>query len=197
VSFGFSALALVAAGYLLGSIPFGLLVARVVRGVDVRASGSGNIGATNVARVVGVGPGLLVLTLDAAKGALAVLLAKALLPGVPFVHALSGLAAVLGHVFPVWLGFRGGKGVATALGVLAVLVPPAALAGVVAYALVFALFRISSLGSLVAGPTAVATAAVWPGTRLAVGLTAVLCALILFTHRGNIRRLLGRAENRL
>lgn len=86
---------------------------------------------------------------------------------------------------------------ATALGVLAVLVPAAALAGVVAYALVFVPFRISSLGSLVAGPAAVVTAAVWPGTRLAVGLTAALCALIVFTHRGNIRRLLGHVENRL
>src|SRR5277367_5526919 len=113
------------------------------------------------------------------------------------VQVAAAVAAVLGHVFPVWLGFRGGKGVATALGVLAVLVPLAALAGVVAYALVFALFRISSLGSLVSGPAAVATAAVWPGTRLALGLTAVLCALILFTHRGNIRRLLGHAESRL
>jgi acyl phosphate:glycerol-3-phosphate acyltransferase len=189
--------ALASAGYLLGSIPFGVLVARAVRGVDVRASGSGNIGATNVARVAGVGPGLLVLALDAAKGALAVLLAQALLPEAPLVQALCGLAAVLGHVFPFSLGFRGGKGVATALGVLAVLVPAAAVAGVLAYALVFALFRISSLGSLVAGLAAVAAAAAWPGTRLSVGFTAVLYALILVTHRGNMRRLLGRAETRL
>lgn len=192
-----SALGLAIAGYLLGSIPFGVLVARAVRGVDVRASGSGNIGATNVARVAGVGPGLLVLVLDAGKGALAVLLARALLPAAPFVQALCGLAAVLGHVFPFSLGFRGGKGVATALGVLAALFPAAALAGVLAYALVFALFRISSLGSLVAGSAAVAAAALWPGTRLSVGFTSVLYALILFTHRGNIRRLLGRVETRL
>ena len=197
MSSGLSALALVLAGYLFGSIPFGVLVARALRGVDVRASGSGNIGATNVARVAGVGPGLLVLGLDAAKGALAVLLARALLPGAPVVHALSGLAAVLGHVFPFSLGFRGGKGVATALGVLSLLVPAAALAGVLAYALVFGVSRISSLGSLVAGPAAVAASVVWPGTRLAVGLTSVLFALILFTHRGNIRRLLGHSEGRL
>ena len=163
-----SAAALAAAGYLLGSIPFGLLVARAARGVDVRAAGSGNIGATNVARVAGVGPGLLVLFLDAAKGALAVLLARALLPGALLVQALVGLLAVVGHVAPVWLGFRGGKGVATALGVLGVLVPAAAVAGVLAYALVFLYSRISSLGSLVAGPAALVAAAVWPGTRLAV-----------------------------
>jgi acyl phosphate:glycerol-3-phosphate acyltransferase len=197
VSPWWSAAGLVGAGYLLGSIPFGVLVARAVRGVDVRASGSGNIGATNVARVAGVGPGLLVLVLDAGKGALAVLLARELLPGAPFVQALSGLAAVLGHVAPFSLGFRGGKGVATALGVLALLVPAAAVAGVLAYALVFALFRISSLGSLAAGLAAVAAAALWPGTRLSVGFTSVLYALILFTHRGNIRRLLGRVETRL
>jgi acyl phosphate:glycerol-3-phosphate acyltransferase len=197
VSPGVGAAALAFAGYLLGSIPFGLLVARAVRGVDVRASGSGNIGATNVVRVAGVGPGLLVLALDAAKGVLAVLLARAFVPGAPFVQAVCGLAAVLGHVFPFSLGFRGGKGVATALGVLSVLVPAAALAGVLAYALVFALSRISSLGSLAAGPAAVAAAAVWPGTGLSVGFTSVLYAVIVFTHRGNIRRLLGRVETRL
>jgi glycerol-3-phosphate acyltransferase PlsY len=197
VSLAWSALALAAAGYLLGSIPFGVLVARAARGVDVRAAGSGNIGATNVARVAGVGAGLLVLVLDAAKGAVAVLLARALLPGAPLVHATTGLAAVVGHVAPFSLGFRGGKGVATGLGVLSVLVPAAALAGVLAYALVFAVSRMSSLGSLVAGPAAVAASALWPGTRLAVGFTLVLYALILFTHRGNIRRLLAHSETRL
>jgi glycerol-3-phosphate acyltransferase PlsY len=197
VSSAWTAAALAVAGYLLGSVPFGFLVTKGVRGVDVRAAGSGNTGATNVTRVAGVGPGLLVLVLDAGKGALAVLLARAVLPGAPFVQALAGLAAVAGHVAPVWLGFRGGKGVATTLGVLAVLVPAAALAGVVAYAVVFGLTRISSLGSLIAGPAAVGAAFVWPGTRLAVGVTATLYAAILFTHRGNIRRLLGRVEGRL
>jgi acyl phosphate:glycerol-3-phosphate acyltransferase len=192
-----SAVGVCFAGYLLGSIPFGVLVARAVRGVDVRAAGSGNIGATNVARVVGVGPGLVVLALDAGKGALAVLSARALLPGAEVAQALTGLCAVLGHIAPVSLGFRGGKGVATALGVLAVLVPAGALAGVLAYGCVFALFRISSLGSLSAGTAAVAASAVWPGTRLSVGLTSLLFALILFTHRGNIRRLLSRQETRL
>ena len=197
MSLGWSALALALAGYALGSIPFGLFVAGALKGVDVRTAGSGNIGATNVARVAGVGPGLLVLVLDAAKGTAAVLLARALLPGAPWVQSLTGLAAVVGHVAPFTLGFRGGKGVATGLGVLGVLVPAAALAGVVAYALLFALTRISSLGSLAAGPAALAASAAWPGTRLSVGFTAILYALILWTHRGNIRRLLARAETRL
>ena len=107
------------------------------------------------------------------------------------------LATIVGHNWSIFLKFEGGKGVATALGVLAVLVPAAALAGVLAYALLFALFRISSLGSLAAGLAAVAAAAVWPGSRLSVAFTSVLYALILFTHRGNLRRLLGRVETRL
>jgi len=192
-----TAILAVAAGYLLGSIPWGLLLTRVGRGVDVRTEGSGNIGATNVARVAGLRLGLLVLALDAGKGAAAVALAMALLPGRPDVAALAGLGAFAGHVAPVWLGFRGGKGVATALGVLAVLVPAAALAGVAVYALVFALTRTSSLGSLLAGAAAIAAAAVLPGTRLAVGLTIVLYAGMLWTHRGNIRRLVRRVERRL
>jgi acyl phosphate:glycerol-3-phosphate acyltransferase len=197
VSSVWTAVAVAAAGYLLGSVPFGVLVTRALRGVDVRTAGSGNIGATNVARVVGVGPGLLVLLLDAGKGALAVLLARALAPAEPSVQALGGLAAVAGHVAPFSLGFRGGKGVATALGVLSVLVPWAALAAALAYGLAFALTRISSLGSLLAGAAAVVAAALWPGTRLSVGVTLALYATILFTHRGNIRRLVQRTERRL
>jgi glycerol-3-phosphate acyltransferase PlsY len=197
VNAAWAAAMLAAAGYLLGSVPFGFLVARAVGGVDVRTAGSGNTGATNVARVVGVGPGLLVLALDAAKGAVAVLLARTLMPQAPTVQALAGLASVAGHVAPVWLGFRGGKGVATALGVLCVLVPAAALAAALAFAAVFALTRISSLGSLVAGAAAVAAAAVWPGSRLAIALTASLYLAIVFTHRGNIRRLLHRVERPL
>ncbi|MCI0574380.1 MAG: glycerol-3-phosphate acyltransferase, partial [Myxococcaceae bacterium] len=124
---------LLVAGYLCGSVPFGVLVARWLRGVDVRQRGSGNIGATNVARVAGKRLGLVVLLLDALKGAAPVVLARALLPGEAALQAAAGLAAVLGHVFPVWLRLRGGKGVATALGVAAVLVPWAALAGAGVY----------------------------------------------------------------
>jgi acyl phosphate:glycerol-3-phosphate acyltransferase len=197
VTSGWAEAALALLGYLLGSTPFGFLVARGLRGVDVRAAGSGNTGATNVARVVGVGPGLLVLALDASKGALAVLVAREVAPLSLRVQALAGLAAVVGHVTPVWLGFKGGKGVATALGVLAVLIPAAALSAAVAYALVFAATRISSLGSLLGGAAAVAAAALWPGTRLSAGVTLALFVIILFTHRGNIRRLLTRTERPL
>ena len=188
---------LVLLGYLSGSIPFGLLVVRAARGVDVRGQGSGNIGATNVARVAGKGLGVLVLVLDALKGALPVLLARAVEP-TPAVPALVGLAAFAGHVAPPWLGFRGGKGVATALGVLAVLAPRAALAGALTYAVVLAALRISSVGSLLAGVVAVSVAWLVPGTpAAAAALATVLFAAMLWTHRGNIGRLLRRGEPRV
>jgi len=186
---------LVVLGYLSGSVPYGLLVVRALKGVDVRAQGSGNIGATNVGRVAGPVVGVSVLALDALKGALPVLLARALTPPDSNVPALVGLAAFVGHVSPVWLGFRGGKGVATALGVLAVLAPWAAVAGAVTYAAVFALFRVSSVGSLLGGVAAVAAAWLCPGTpRSAAWLTTAICGLLLWTHRGNLERLARRAE---
>jgi len=188
---------LVLLGYLSGSIPFGLLLVRATRGVDVRAQGSGNIGATNVARVAGKGHGALVLVLDALKGALPVLLTRAVEGRGP-VPALVGLAAFAGHVAPPWLGFRGGKGVATALGVLAVLAPRAALAGALTWAVVLAVLRISSVGSLLAGIVAVAVAWLVPGTPpVAATLTSVIFVAMLWTHRGNIGRLLRRGEPRV
>jgi len=188
---------LVLLGYLSGSIPFGLLLVRAARGVDVREQGSGNIGATNVARVAGKGLGALVLVLDALKGALPVLLAQAVDPR-PLVPVSVGLAAFAGHVAPPWLGFRGGKGVATALGVLAVLAPRAALAGALTWVVVMAAVRISSVGSLLAGIVAVAVAWLVPGTTPpAAALTGVLFAAMLWTHRGNIGRLLRRGEPRV
>jgi len=155
---------LVLLGYLSGSIPFGLLLVRASRGVDVRAQGSGNIGATNVARVAGKGLGAVVLVLDALKGALPVLLAAAV-EGNGAVPALVGVAAFAGHVAPPWLGFRGGKGVATALGVLAVLAPRAALAGAVTWAVVLAVLRISSVGSLLGASSPSPWRGSFPGPR--------------------------------
>ncbi|MBN1208302.1 MAG: glycerol-3-phosphate acyltransferase [Myxococcaceae bacterium] len=189
--------ALVLLGYLAGSIPFGVLVTRWARGVDVRAEGSGNIGATNVARVAGKKLGILVLALDALKGALPVLLVLRVMPDSPRAQVAVGVAAVLGHCYPVWLKFRGGKGVATALGVLLVLVPLAALAGAAVYGLVLVATRVSSLGSLTAGVAAVATAAFTaPAIEYAL-LSGLLFAFMLWTHRGNIQRLLRHTERRL
>ena len=189
--------ALIALGYLSGSIPFGVLVGRWVRGVDVRTQGSGNIGATNVARVAGKKLGVAVLALDALKGALPVLAAMALLPQSPRTHAVVGLAAFLGHVFPVWLKLKGGKGVATALGVLVVLAPWAALAGFAVYAVLFGVWRVSSIGSLAGGITAVVVGIATARHAEYKALVAIIFALMLFTHRGNIARILQRREKRL
>jgi glycerol-3-phosphate acyltransferase PlsY len=188
--------ALLLLGYLAGSIPFGVLVTRWARGVDVRAEGSGNIGATNVARVAGKKLGVLVLALDALKGALPVLLALRMMPDSPRAQVAVGLAAFLGHCYPVWLKFRGGKGVATALGVLMVLAPLAALAGAAAYGLVVATTRMSSLGSLTAGVVSVAAAAFTARAPEYAVLSGLLFAFMLWTHRANIRRLLSHTERR-
>ncbi len=144
-----------ACSYLVGSVPFGLLVARLFTGTDIRKAGSGNIGATNVARTLGAKWGILVLLLDALKGLLPVLLIPPLFvsPESPdFDHArvLSGVATILGHMFPLWLGFRGGKGVATSLGVILVLGPWSTLVAVTGFALTFLLTRIVALSSIVA-----------------------------------------------
>ncbi|EAU69531.1 transmembrane protein [Stigmatella aurantiaca DW4/3-1] len=136
------------------------------------------------------------LVLDALKGALPVLLALQWLPGEPRAHVAVGLAAFLGHCFPVWLKLRGGKGVATALGVLLVLVPWAALAGAAVYAVVVKVARMSSLGSLSAGVAAVVTAAFTAAFREYALLSGLLFVFMLWTHRENISRLIRRTERR-
>jgi glycerol-3-phosphate acyltransferase PlsY len=183
-------------GYLAGSVPFGVLLTRWVRGVDVRQSGSGNIGATNVTRVAGKKLGAVVLLLDALKGSLAVALALWLVPESPRLHAAVGLSAFLGHVYPVWLKLHGGKGVATALGVLVVLVPLGALAGALVYAGLVAAWRVSSVGSLAGGVTAVAVASLTARAPEYAWLSALLFTLIVWTHRGNIQRLVRHTERR-
>jgi glycerol-3-phosphate acyltransferase PlsY len=130
------------AGYLLGSIPFGLLLGKLFGAADVRKAGSGNIGATNVARVAGPLAGILTLLLDAAKGAFAVVLAARLSEQSSTWMMIAGLCALVGHCFPIWLGFRGGKGVATAAGVFGVLCPPAFLGAVILFLLVVAYWRV-------------------------------------------------------
>ena len=190
------AIAFIAGAYLLGSIPFGLILGRL-RGVDVRQVGSGNIGATNVARSLGKKLGLVVLVLDLAKGALPVLLLRRL--GLdervhPFLLTAVGLAPILGHCFPVWLRLRGGKGVATALGVFLAMDPAVTGMAVLVFAALYALFRVVSLGSMIA--TVSLTALLWllgrPAPEIALGV--LVTALILVQHRQNIRRLLRRAE---
>lgn len=200
----------IVAAYLVGSIPFGYLIVRVRDGGDVRETGSGGTGATNVTRRAGRGAGVLTLALDATKGALVVLTARWLLApgfGVNSWVAAASIAVVVGHVFPVWLKFRGGKGVATGLGVFLSLTPAAvALAALVFIAIVWTT-RYVSLGSILAtatlplfvwllsdggNPDANATAAFAPVMAVAI----IGGALIIFMHRANIGRLLSGTENR-
>lgn len=182
--------------YLLGSIPFGLLIARTFARVDVRGAGSGNIGATNVARTAGKKLGIATLLLDAGKGALAVVLARALGLELPWVCGAAALA-VLGHVFPVWLGFKGGKGVATAAGVFLALAPAATAVAVLVFALAFAVGRVVSVASLL-GSLALVGALVLLDGRTPVWVTGLaLVALIFARHAGNLSRLVRGQESKL
>lgn len=185
--------------YFLGSIPFGVILATLFGGTDVRKSGSGNIGATNVARVVGPLAGTLTLVFDIAKGAGAVLLAEKLSNGSARWMMIAGIAALVGHCFPVWLKFKGGKGVATAAGVFLALSPLACLAAVILFLLVVIFWRYVSLGSVsAAAAMPLLVYFLWaPHHRppLAVTLGALAAALlIIYTHRGNLQRLLEGAE---
>lgn len=181
-------------GYLLGSIPFGLVLTRLAGLGDIRQIGSGNIGATNVLRTGRKGLALATLLLDGGKGAIAVGLAWALLGG----HAplLAGFAAVLGHNFPVWLKFKGGKGVATTIGTLIAAAWPVGLAACATWLVVAALFRISSLSALVALAAAPVYAWFLAGPEAAL-MAAGLAVLGFIRHHANIRRLLKGEEPRI
>ena len=183
-------------GYLIGSIPFAYLLARRIGGIDVRLAGSGNVGAANVLRTTGVAGALVVVALDAGKGAATVLLARGL-DGGAAVPAAAGLAAILGHIYPVWLRFRGGKGVATACGVFALLAPAAALISAALFVATVWWTRYVSLGSLAAA-TALAPAAYLTGAPLATVVAAIAAAAIVFErHRANLARLRGGTERRV
>ena len=189
---------LVLFGYLLGSVPFGILVAKAFdRGVDLRRSGSGNIGATNVARAVGKAAGILTLLLDAGKGIFALALARIVLEGPAHAWlALVGGAVFLGHVFPVYLRFKGGKGVAAALGIVLFLSPETAFVLVVLFAAVFYLTRYVSLGSLCAAVGLPVAMAFLGNAREYVTLSLLMAFLVIWTHRENIHRLLAGQESK-
>lgn len=194
------------AAYLLGAVPFGYLLARA-KGVNILQAGSGNIGATNVGRVLGVKWGLLVFALDFAKGALPVYLAT-LLTEPPELYpqtlpVVAGVAAFLGHLFPVYLGFRGGKGVATGAGVIAVLVPLLTVCVLAAWGLVLLATRYVSLASVLAAVLLFALRVIcyshpWGDDRLVVTLFCLTgCVLVVVRHHSNLRRLLAGTEPRL
>jgi glycerol-3-phosphate acyltransferase PlsY len=189
--------ALVVAAYLIGSVPFSFLVARAFGVRDVRRVGSGNVGATNVLRSAGKAAGALALVLDVGKGAAATALAGLLAPDDAALPAAAAVAAVVGHMFPVWLRFEGGKGVATGLGALAPLAPTAALGAIAAFAVVALATRFVSLAS-VAGAVVLAVVAVGRRGPDPVAVAAVVsAALVVFRHRSNLRRILGGTESRV
>ena len=182
-------------GYLAGSVPFAFLLARRA-GIDVRFAGSGNVGAANVMRTTGTRRAILVMSLDVAKGVLAVALALVVHAGVTLT-ALAAAAAVVGHIYPVWLRFHGGKGVAVAAGVFAVLTPIATALAAGLFLVIVWLTRYVSLGSI-AATVALPPAAWITGEPIAVVLAAAGSGgLILFRHRGNIRRLREGTERRM
>jgi acyl phosphate:glycerol-3-phosphate acyltransferase len=180
-------------GYLLGSIPFGLLLTRLAGTEDIRSIGSGNIGATNVLRTGRKGLAAATLLGDALKGTAAVLIAG--LWGAPLA-LIAGLGAFLGHLFPVWLGFKGGKGVATFLGILFGLWWPGGLVFAAVWLLTAYAFRYSSLAALVAS-SVIAPALLWSGQHAAAMLFLVLTLLVFVVHRANIQRLIHGTEGKI
>jgi acyl phosphate:glycerol-3-phosphate acyltransferase len=182
-------------GYLLGSIPFGLVLTRLAGLGDVRQIGSGNIGATNVLRTGRKGLAAGTLLLDGGKGAVAVLIAQQL--GDPDTALVAALGAVLGHLFPAWLGFKGGKGVATTLGVLLALSPALGSLCCLAWLVVAFLFRYSSLAALMSLAAAPLLSWFLLGDLQMVQMTALLAALVWMRHHQNIRRLLAGQEPKI
>ena len=190
---------LVLAAYLLGSIPNGLLLARL-KGVDLQKVGSGNIGATNVYRCVGKAWGVAAFVLDAVKGFVPAFVFPMLMTGAPnWLGLACGAAAVAGHNWPIWLGFKGGKGVSTSAGMLLGIAPAAVGVGFAVFALTVALTRFVSLGSILAALAVPAAYLAMNGTdnRLLAGALVVMGLLVIVKHRANIRRLLAGTEPRI
>ncbi len=183
-----------ALAYLLGSVPFGLVITRALGLGDLRKIGSGNIGATNVLRTGNRPAALATLLLDAGKGGIAVLLARALVG--PDAGQVAALFSFLGHLFPVWLGFKGGKGVATFLGTLLALAWPAGLAACATWAVSAAIFRISSLSALIAAALAPVWLAVLGYPQMSV-LAIALAAMVFQRHHANIARIRAGTEPRI
>jgi glycerol-3-phosphate acyltransferase PlsY len=182
-------------GYLVGSVPFAYLLARR-RGIDLRREGSGNVGAANVLRTTGTVEAAIAVCLDAMKGALAVLIVQRLTTA-PTAPVAAGLAAVIAHIHPIWLGFRGGKGVATAAGAFALLSPGAVLIATGVFVAAVWMTRFVSVGSMAAAITLAATTAAGdlPGS-VAAGATGT-ALLILYRHRGNLARVIAGTERRI
>ena len=184
------------AGYLLGSIPFALLLARRLGTADLRLIGSGNVGAANVMRTSGVKAGVAVAVLDVLKGALSVVVAERISLN-PTAPAVAGVAAIVGHIYPVWLRFRGGKGVATACGVFSMLTPLAVMPSLAVFVAAVWLTKYISLGSLLASIALPALAYAAGSPAPAVIAAVAAATIIVFRHRSNLARLRSGTERRI
>ena len=181
--------------YVLGSIPFGYLLVKAVKGLDVRQQGSGNIGMTNVWRVAGAGWGMATLALDIAKGALAVWATRYFAPGNELLEVLSGLAALLGNIFSIFLKFKGGKGIGISVGIFFSLLFLESSAGLAMFLVALGLGRMVSLGSLLGVTTMMILTLYRHGLSWLSGLAALATVMIWWTHRQNITRILNGTEN--
>lgn len=202
-----SIILIIVLSYLLGSIPFGIIISRLWKGIDIREHGSKNPGATNVYRVVGPVPAIIVLALDVGKGLVATLWLSRLSIGQPFLNSVSlmilaGIAVILGHTFPIFAGFKGGKGVATGLGVLISLAPFETILALLLFLLIVGITRYVSLGSL-SSATFILLALIFEKYYLHKLISSVLVIMVLvltififYTHRSNIKRLLNGTENK-
>ena len=190
--------ALLVTAYLLGSIPFGYLLVKWVKGIDVRNQGSGNIGMTNVWRVAGAGWGIATLALDISKGVLAVWLAQHFDPMDDLLEVACGLTALVGNVFSVFLKFKGGKGIGVSIGVFFFLLPPESTVGLVLFVVAVLATRMISVGSLL-GVTGMALMTLYhqKGLTWLSGLALLATALVWYTHRQNIQRILNGTENKI
>ena len=191
-----TALLILAIGYLLGAMPNGYLAGRWLKGIDLRQCGSGSTGATNVLRNVGKGPALVVFLLDVGKGALAVLLAKQV--GLnDWLQVLTGLAALAGHIWPVWLGWKGGKAVATGLGLFLGLAWPVGLASLGIFLAVISIFQIVSLSSVAAAMALPVLMMATDQNTASITVSVVAMLLVLWRHRSNIERLIAGTEPKI
>jgi len=186
----------IAAAYLIGSIPFALILARRYGAADLRRVGSGNLGAANVMRASGTAAGVIVALLDMAKGAASVWIAEQIEPG-PLAPAAAGVAAIVGHIYPIWLRFRGGKGVATACGVFSMLTPLALPPALAIFTVAVWVTKYISLGSVLASVALPPLAYALGGSAPSVIAACAASAIILFRHRANVGRLRTGTERRL
>jgi len=190
-------IAMIVASYVLGSVPTGYWLGKAWKGIDVRQHGSGNLGATNVYRVLGPKAALFTFTVDCLKGMVPVIVSQHLFPNTLLVPLLTGVAAILGHTTSVFVHFRGGKGMATATGVFAALSPLPSLVAITVFITTLCITRYVSLGSILGALTLVMSSFIFPTPRALLWTSITMAAFVIWKHRANIERLYKGTENRM